>query len=71
MKNADDQKIYKRLQFHISQQDYFGTLATVLSLNLQLTEKIDPSLHETTAPVINDIVDDLMFLQKNFKITKK
>jgi len=48
---------FKSLKFHIKSQDYFGTLATVLSLCRQ-EEKIIPE----------HIIDDLMYLQKNFKI---
>ena len=47
----------KSLKFHVKSQDYFGTLATVLSLNKQTNQEIPQS-----------VIDDLMYLQKNYKI---
>ena len=50
----------KNLEFHVESQDYFGTLATIISLARQTKRKVDPR-----------VIDDLMFLQENYKIVKK
>ncbi len=47
------------LEFHIEQQDYFGTLATVISLSRQTKQEIPES-----------VIDDLMYLQRNYVIAK-
>jgi len=59
----------KSLKFHIKNNDYFGTLATVLSL---IKEKsLDSGLTKDDDKAIKKIIDDLMFLQKNYVIVKK
>jgi len=52
----------KSVQFHVESDDYFGTLATILSLWQQKKEWPDtyPELH-----------DDLINLQKNYYIKKR
>lgn len=50
----------RNLEFHVESQDYFGTLATVLSLNKQTGQEIPES-----------VIEDLMHLQRNYKIVKK
>jgi len=50
----------KRLKFHIKNNDYFCTLATVLDLIRQ--SKNDKAL--------KNIRDDLIYLQKNYSINK-
>lgn len=54
----------KRMQFHIAQGDYFGTLATILGL---LAE--DKSYNKKE--LFKKCADDLMYLQKQYKIIKK
>lgn len=56
----------QNLLFHIKSQDYFGTLATVLSLINQETEA-----PETTHEVLLKIQHDLIFLQENYIIVPK
>jgi len=61
------------VEFHLDQDDYFGTIATVLDLisqekKLKLNkEKLDKK-HEL---LLSQISKDFLFLQKNYKITKK
>ena len=50
----------KSLLFHIESQDYFGTLATVISLKNWAHNDIPKS-----------VIDDLMYLQTNYEIVKK
>lgn len=55
--------VMKKLKFHISSSDYFGTLATLLSLNGQIFKN-----NKKQILIINDIIKDLLYLQKNCKI---
>jgi hypothetical protein len=55
------------LQFHIEEDDYFGTLGTVLDLVSQdLREKGD----FRNAKTILSLRDDLMYLQRGYRIEK-
>lgn len=56
----------KSIKFHIKSDDYFGTLATILSLISQSLENNKQSIK-----VLNNIVKDLLYLQKEYKIVKK
>ncbi|MFA6416676.1 MAG: hypothetical protein WCW61_00625 [Patescibacteria group bacterium] len=55
-------------KFHLSQDDYFGTIATILSLWRQNIEKnpdlINPDFYQT----LNEVEKDLIWLQKNYQI---
>ena len=53
------------LEFHIKSNDYFGTLATILSLIAQ-----NNKLPNAEQKSLNKIINDLMYLQKNYIITK-
>lgn len=56
----------KSVKFHIESSDYFGTLATVLSLIKQSPGNIKE--HERG---LNNVIKDLMYLQKEYKICQK
>lgn len=56
----------KSIKFHIKVGDYFGTLATVLSLIKQTPESINKHIRS-----LDKLEKDLVFLQNNFKIVKK
>lgn len=68
---------FNNLEFHIKCQDCFGTMATVLKLNLDLAEEIKNNSLCTLRPahtlksVIEKIIEDLMYLQRNYKIENK
>lgn len=53
------------LEFHIKSNDYFGTLATVLSLMEQ-----NNKLAKEEQQALKSIIKDLMHLQKNYIIKK-
>ena len=53
------------LQFHIEQNDYFGTLATVLDLLAQELQKKEQTRH---AAILRHLSDDLMHLQSRYRI---
>lgn len=56
----------KSVKFHIKSDDYFGTIATILSLIKQSTEHVNSHIKS-----FNKLEKDLMFLQKEYKIIKK
>jgi len=56
----------KSVKFHIKSDDYFGTVATILSIIKQTPECIEKHVKS-----FDKIEKDLMFLQKNYKIIKK
>jgi len=56
----------KSLKFHIKSDDYFGTVATALSLINQQPKKV-----KDNEKYLDEIIKDLMFLQKEYKIVKK
>lgn len=55
----------KSIKFHVKSGDYFGTLATVLSIIKQTPEYINTHIKS-----LNKLEKDLMFLQKKYKIEK-
>lgn len=57
------------LKFHIKSNDYFGTLATIISLIRQNIEKKEGC--ELNIETLNKVEKDLMFLHNNYKIIKK
>lgn len=59
----------ENIKFHIKENDYFGTLATVIDLIRQSAE--EKGFTEANSKMITNLVEDLMFLQKNYKISKK
>ena len=54
------------LEFHIKSSDYFGTLATILSLIKQA-----PKNDKDNLKILESIGEDLIYLQKEYKIVKK
>lgn len=54
------------IKFHIKSDDYFGTLAAVLSLISQTPEN-----NKHHIKTLEMLVQDLMYLQKEYKIVKK
>lgn len=56
----------KSLEFHVKSGDYFGTLATVISLAEQTILK-----NKEQKNILKKLIKDLMYLQKEYKIVKK
>jgi len=56
----------KSLEFHIKSDDYFGTLATILSLIRQ-----NPNNTTQNLKILHNTEKDLMYLQERYKIIKK
>jgi hypothetical protein len=61
-------KNIKGLEFHIEQDDYFGTLATVFSL---LKQNLSKNKSLKGLNFLDKKVTELMYLQNNYKIVKK
>ena len=59
----------ENLFFHVENDDYFGTLATVLSLAREQLEKEEISAWQIGT--LKKETDNLIFLQKNYKIVPK
>lgn len=58
-------------EFHIKNDDYFGTMATILNL---LKEEINKSGRLNSATLnktIKNLTKDLIFLQENYQINPK
>lgn len=56
----------KSLEFHIKSGDYFGTLATIISLFEQKFK-----LKNSERDDFKSIIDDLLYLQDGYIIVKK
>ncbi len=65
---------HKKLLFHVSQNDYFSTLATILrfyeeSVNdKNITEE---EMRLLQSKIIKNIIQDLLYLEKNYVIVPK
>lgn len=57
----------QKIDFHVKNDDYFGTLATILDLMGQ--EKTNPK--NRYADIMKKLKQNLLYLQKNYKIVKK
>jgi hypothetical protein len=57
------------LEFHIKVNDYFVSVATFLDLGRQGLG--DSTLDRSLAECLARTVNDLMYLQENYQITKK
>jgi len=56
----------KSIEFHTKSDDYFGTLATVLSLIKQTPENNKQHIR-----TLDNLIKDLLYLQKEYIIVKK
>ena len=62
----------KQLEKHIEQDNYFGTLATVLNMARQTLEKdMRRPKKNWHIKLLQSLEEDLMYLQENYKIDKK
>jgi hypothetical protein len=57
----------RSLQFHIQQNDYFGTLATVLNL---LRQDLARRRYQRHAETLTRLRDELVYLQRSHRIEK-
>ena len=61
------------VKFHVQNDDYFGTIATILSLIKQRLAQAKPASPKTKVmtETLANLEKDLMFLQKNYEIQEK
>ncbi|MFA5163604.1 MAG: hypothetical protein WC441_03690 [Patescibacteria group bacterium] len=59
------------VRFHVKNDDYFGTIATVLSLIKQDCKKSARMNQSQTLKILGRLEKDLLFLQKNYQIKAK
>ena len=57
----------KQVDSHVAAGDYFGTLATILSL---LSENQGNLAQNQANKILKDLVEDLVYLQRQYKITR-
>ncbi len=55
-------------KFHVISDDYFGTIATILSLLKQQLKQNSTENYRTVSKTFKDLENDLLFLQKNYHI---
>ena len=55
------------IQFHIEENDYFGSLATVLDL---VSQDLRKKGHHRNAETLGRLRDRLMYLQQGYRIEK-
>lgn len=66
--NDLDSNQENQLLGHINAQDYFGTLATVLSL---MKQNHEDSLTSVDIEAVNEVVEELTYLQDNYRIEQE
>ena len=62
------------VKFHVKKEDYFGTIATILSLieqDLELGKKKNIKELEKIKISLKNLEKDFIFLQNNYNIKKK
>lgn len=66
-------KSYENLHFHISKGDYFGTIATILSLMEEeiYDRKFSVKNRNWQLHALRNMTNDLMYLQGRYKIVPK
>ena len=55
------------IQFHIENNDYFGTLATVIDL---VSQDLQKNGHNRNAEILQRLRDNLVYLQRSHRIAK-
>ncbi len=68
-----DKPISAGLLFHIQENDYFATLATIMKFYQEAIQGKDttPEMRKLDLDVIQNVTNDLMYLHKNFTIIPK
>ncbi len=59
------------VKFHVENNDYFGTIAAVLSLVKQQIKKDDRPNAAILSKILKDLEDDLLILQREYQISPK
>ena len=59
------------VKFHVTNDDYFGTIATILSLIKQQIKKSGAQDAATLNKIFQNLEKDLLYLQNNYQIKPK
>ncbi|MDA3802708.1 MAG: hypothetical protein PF488_02295 [Patescibacteria group bacterium] len=62
------------VKFHIKKEDYFGTIATILSLIEQDLKNVQAENEEEVIKIektLKNLEKDLLYLQKNYQINSR
>lgn len=59
------------VKFHVTNDDYFGTIATILSLIKQQIKKSGAQDAATLNKIFQNLEKDLLYLQKNYQINPR
>lgn len=59
------------VKFHVQSEDYFGTIATILNLLKQQIKKAGCANVTVLKKTLKNLEKDLLFLQKNYRISLK
>ncbi len=62
---------FNGFKFHIKSDDYFGTLASILTIVNEKKDSRDKSDLKLINRILKNVIKDLIYLQKNYKIIKK
>ena len=68
LRDAPNGERKSRLEFHIGSGDYFGTLATILGLMADALSTDNSVNRERCIANLNELREDLVYLQKNYVI---
>ena len=71
LNEVEEEDRKKSIQFHVKYNDYFGTLATVLSLLKQQEERKRFNKNKDNIQLLDNLVNDLIYLQENYQIRVK
>ncbi len=66
LREAPSEERKRSIEFHVQSDDYFGTIATVLGL---LVDR--PRNEEKAEKQLEDLRDELVYLQQQYKIRRK
>lgn len=59
------------VKFHVASDDYFGTMATIISLLKQEYQKPGERPVKELTTLFNNLEEDLLILQKNYQINAR
>ncbi|MEN9558745.1 MAG: hypothetical protein RL141_1114 [Candidatus Parcubacteria bacterium] len=74
IQDAPNKKRQKQLAFHVASDDYFGTLASIISLLEGQIREIpvrQPQALKHRSALLQRLRDDLVYLQKHYRIEQK
>jgi hypothetical protein len=73
LRSSENNPTIERLLFHVNQDDYFSTLATILRFYEEslYDTNITPEMRNLQLKTIKDVMNNLLYLNKNYIIVPK